>query len=540
MSADAEVLYRPGGRLLGHLRLRTLPGLLSLGLCALTGPLPLFAQSAAPAPPPTTAVTVAAPKPLPISLDAVLHLAGEQNGQLNLARQKVCEAYASKELAAATAWLPDLYAGPAYYRHEGGIQNEDGTLTHSSTGAVFGGLEFYGRIDLREAVFRKVQAERQVWQQKGEVSQLTHETLLDAASTYLDWLLALSAEATAREQENSLRPLLQKAEELEKKGEGTHFLVESLRAGMVGLEQNIVKLRQQQHAAASKLTYLLGLGPCVDLVPMEGKLAPVDLADATPPACELINRALAAGPGVRELEGLLASIQRGMEQSKGMSRFLPVLEVRMAEGAFGAGPGAGLSFDNRWDLGLNARWNLSAAFSARERLQVAESKMYQVHLTLQDLRAKLSAGVEEARQASLSGQEQIRLASEQVRHAEDSYQTSKVRHEESLTTPAEVMQAIQALGAAQLNYLGVVNAYDKAQLRLLLLLGPKECAPAAPVVPPPPVVTPASYTAPEKPRPLPPAPVVPAVPAVKPRQTSPPGQSGLDALRSAQKQYGNP
>src|SRR5206468_11640310 len=123
------------------------------------------------------------PRPLPISLDTVLRLAEEQNGQIALARERVREATAEKHLK---QWLPDLYVGTAYYRHEGGIQNEDGTLTRSSFGAMFGGMEVRGRFDLREAVFQRVDAERKVWQQKGELSKLSSENLLDAANTYVD------------------------------------------------------------------------------------------------------------------------------------------------------------------------------------------------------------------------------------------------------------------------------------------------------------------------------------------------------------------
>ena len=75
-------------------------------------------------------------KVLPISIDTVLRLAEDQNAQVGVARERVSEAYAEKDVA-AYAWLPKLYAGIAYYRHEGGIQNEDGTLQHSSFSSLF-------------------------------------------------------------------------------------------------------------------------------------------------------------------------------------------------------------------------------------------------------------------------------------------------------------------------------------------------------------------------------------------------------------------
>src|SRR5438132_1162029 len=98
-----------------------------------------------PAPPPTQlppVSDVAAPvaKPLPINLDTVLRLAEEQNAQIGVARAKVDASLAENE-AAARGWLPKVYAGVGYFRHEGGIQNENGTLTRSSFGTLFPGVE---------------------------------------------------------------------------------------------------------------------------------------------------------------------------------------------------------------------------------------------------------------------------------------------------------------------------------------------------------------------------------------------------------------
>src|ERR1051326_587109 len=68
--------------------------------------------------PPKTAENHA-DKVLPINLDTVLRLAQDQNGQIQLAREQVNEAFANKALA-DKAWLPDIDVGVSYYRHEGG------------------------------------------------------------------------------------------------------------------------------------------------------------------------------------------------------------------------------------------------------------------------------------------------------------------------------------------------------------------------------------------------------------------------------------
>ena len=72
---------------------------------------------------------------LSVTLDSVLQLAEQQNPQMALARERVNQAYAEKELA-EKRWLPEVNVGTGYYRHEGGIQDQTGTLVRSSTGGV--------------------------------------------------------------------------------------------------------------------------------------------------------------------------------------------------------------------------------------------------------------------------------------------------------------------------------------------------------------------------------------------------------------------
>ncbi|HEX5270716.1 MAG TPA: TolC family protein, partial [Gemmataceae bacterium] len=357
----------------------------------------------APAPP------AAEVKTLPIGLDTVLRLAEGQNGQIALAREKVREAYAGQDLA-KSAWLPQINVGTAYYRHEGGIQNEDGTLTHSSFGGVLAGMEVVGKIDLHEAVFAQVDAERKVWQQKGELSRVTSETLLDAASTYIDLMTARTGEAIIRRTVHDEEEILEQARGLAKAEPGVQFLVEGFESESAVLRQNAAKLRRQGDAAATKLAYLLGLGPGVELVPVDGWLIPIELVDPNTPAQELIARATTNGPGVRELQGLLALITAAREKAKGCGKFLPTVEVGALEGLFGAGPGGRMDFDNRLDVVVQARWNLTGLFTAKDQQRVADSRVRQVELSYEDVRAKLAAGVEEARQASLGGREELALA----------------------------------------------------------------------------------------------------------------------------------
>jgi hypothetical protein len=177
---------------------------------------------------------------------------------------------------------------------------------------------------------------------------------------------------------------------------------------------------------------------------------------------------------------MIGVIQNALAQANGPSRWLPTFQVNVVEEAFGAGPGSRLDWDNRLDLCFKARWNLTEALTSCERKKIAESKLRQVQLTYDDLRGKLTAGVEQARDAILGGREQVTQGSEQIRHASESYRLNNLRLQERVpgVTSTDVLQSIRGLEAAHFNYLAALNAYNKAQINLLLLLGPSsDCHP---------------------------------------------------------------
>src|SRR5262249_53032545 len=160
------------------------------------------------------------------------------------------------------------------------------------------------------------------------------------------------------------------------------------------------------------------------------------------------------------------------DKAKGPSMLLPVFELRVAEGVFGAGPGDDMRWDNRLDVAVQARYNLTDFCKGRDQQRVAESKLQQLYITNQELRHKLTVGVHEARSAIHAGEQQIRYGTEQIKRACRTYQLSDERRFKfadlkDKLNEAQVLQALRALELAELRYLESASAYDKAQLRLL-------------------------------------------------------------------------
>ncbi|MGL4549823.1 MAG: TolC family protein [Gemmataceae bacterium] len=428
-------------------------------------------------------------KEVPVSLDAIFRLAEANNPRVGQAREKLAESLLVQEMN-CRCWLPNTYAGLTYYRHEGGIQNENGTLTHSSTGAVIPGLNVQSELDLRESTFRALSDERNVWQNRAELTQINSEILLEAATTYVDLLTARRGAALAEELERSERKVLERAEKLAKREAAAAALVATAKATVANRQGTAAKLRQQANAASLKLVYLLGLPPATVLVPADKVITPVELVDVTPPTEALVGRAVTAGPGVRELEGLLNVIQTGLDKSYGYHNLLPTFGVNVFEGAIGAGPGGSLAFDNRLDVTLSMRWNLAEIAKTEYNRQRARHRQAQTQYAMSDLRGKLAFGVQEGKDAVLHGREQIGLAADQIRESSEGYRLSDKRLEDGAAgaSPSDVLLAVRGLEQAHFAHLMAIAAHNKAQIRLVLLLGASPPAAAAvelkPVPPP--------------------------------------------------------
>jgi outer membrane protein TolC len=352
----------------------------------------------------------AIPAGLVLSLDTVLRLTCESNARILMARERVNEQQAAYD-AAVNSCMPEL---------------------------------------LRKDTFKRAPAEAELWRRRAELQRVQNEVLQDAANTYFDWLTAQRGEAISRDLEKYFDKLLKRAQKLVDLGEKpAQVIVEAVQTGLDGLRQSIIHTHQQADAAAAKLSYLMGNGDG-PLVPSQA-LGAVDFVDANAPVAALVRQAQDNGPGVRELLGLAAAIQQGINDARCAQRICHRTGAALICG----------------------------------RLHMAQSELQQAQLALVDLQGKLKAGVEEAVTAIHSGREQITLASTAIQHAAETYRITNLRLEsegavDSMrnNTYNAVLNSIRQLSQAHTNYLTAVNAYNKAEARLLLLIGTyNDCKP---------------------------------------------------------------
>lgn len=350
-----------------------------------------------------------------VHFDFVLRQTFEQNGEILLARERVRESEAALD-AAMSSCLPQA---------------------------------------LRKDTFKKSVAEATVWRRRAELRKIENEKLQDAANTYFDWLTAQRGEAVARDFIPFEEKLLTRARKLVELGEKpAQVMIESAETALNGYHQSVLDMHQKSEAASFKLAYLMGMNggmPATNEI-----LEPIDRVNISKPLELWVRQAQDNGPGVRELQGLVASIQQGIEQARLAQRLCALNDATLVCG----------------------RLHLVHTPLTCGHLQMARSELQQAQLSLLSLHSKLAAGIEEAYSAILSGHEQISRAADAIPHAAETYRLLDVRltkeNPETSTrnnTYNAIQSSIQQLSLAHANYLKAIDGYNKAQARLLLLVG---------------------------------------------------------------------
>src|SRR5262249_11011935 len=148
-------------------------------------------------------------------------------------------------------------------------------------------------------------------------------------------------------------------------------------------------------------------------------------------------------------------IQEGMNTATGAARWVPEVNVQVGEGLFGAGFGSTMTWANRLDAGVQARWNISDLFLASRKKAVAFTQMNEAQWTYQELRSKLTMGVQEARTTIKNTGTQFAVAEDQIKRAKEAAQLSRKLRDADMpelkVTYADVTLTYKAVAMAQLN-----------------------------------------------------------------------------------------
>ena len=218
-------------------------------------------------------------KPLPINLATALQLAGARPIDIDLAVE--AHRSAAPLERAEVLWLPTIYLGTDYFRHDGQMQSSAGDVSGTSKSSFMIGtfptqsLPSPMRSSLRWPSDRPSEHARRL-------SDGANDSLLAVAEAYFNVQQARGELAGALDAAHRAADVLRQTEKLYAGGEGILADVDVVRAHTeVYREQTLETARERWRLASADLARLLRLDPSALVEPLESAQLRVTLIHRT-------------------------------------------------------------------------------------------------------------------------------------------------------------------------------------------------------------------------------------------------------------------
>jgi outer membrane protein TolC len=462
--------------------------------------------------------------PLPINLSSALTLANARPIDVVAAAERVRVATAQLELA-SVQWLPTVTVGGDYNRHEGSIQNADGTVTEASRGSLMvgvgTGIGNAAVLNVNDAVFAPLIARQTVRAREADLRAAQNDSLVAVTDAYFAVQQARGELAGAADATRRTQVLVDRTRKL---ATGLVPELEATRAeAELARRQQVEELaRERWRVSSAELVRLLRLDPGTQVDPVEPPQLRVVLIDAVRTVDDLIPIALTSRP---ELASRQAQVQATLAllRREQLRPLVPSILLRgwstpvtgtLAAGVFAGGPNGKLDSGSRLDLDVQVLWqldNLGFGNRAMTHQREAESRLAVVELfRVQD---QVAADVAQAHARSQEAARRVAIAERGLRLAAESADKNlaalgQLRRvgdvNQLIVRPLEAVTAVQALAQAYSDYYTAVADHNRAQFQLYRALGhPAECLTTV-------ASPPATLPAPAAPTPAAPAPGLPA------------------------------
>jgi outer membrane protein TolC len=479
------------------------------------------ATSPVPEPPPGT---ILQPGEFPIDLGTALKLAGTENPQLLLARQRVIETTAQRQLAAAQL-LPNLNVGSNYDLHRGPLQQSNGNILEVNRDALYVGLGANAigagtvaipglayNLNVGEAWYGWLAARQRVATAGAAATAVCNEVLLRVCLAYLDLLRGEGQQAIARQNREEAAEVARLTAAYAQTGQGRKADADRALVELKRRDAELTQTEGETLAASARLAQLLNLDPSVRLKPIDGWVVPAPVVPDPIPLPELLAIALMQRP---ELAARRFEIQTALYELS-LARVLPFspnVILGFSAGGFGGGSnlvsspqgfvsGDGTriraprfsSLEGRTDFDVIVFWtvrNLGVGNAALAR--AAGSRVKQTQLRELETLNLVRAQVAEAQGWTAARFLQIDATEKAVRAGEDGYIQDLARIRGGQGLPLELVDSLRLLGRSRYEYLDSIIDYNRAQFQLWVALGkpPADCLARpmpAELVPPPEVL----------------------------------------------------
>ena len=444
-----------------------------------------------PLPVPVSPPTILKPETHPIDLDTALRLAGVQNPELNVARQRVLEAAALRQLAAAR-FLPSINPGMNYDTHTGNLQQSNGNILSVQRSAVYVGAGSNavaaGTVNIPGVflggntaigIFGFLESRQLVRQREFENIAVRNQVFLQVTLAYSELLRAEARHAVALQAREEARVIARLTADYAQVGQGR--LADANRAAteLQRREAFIKFVESEMIGASARLCQVLNLDPSIRLHPTDAFVVPHPLVPDPIPVVELIALGLLQRP---ELAAQRAAIARALLDARG-SQGVAVHRHRSSSASARADSAAAATSSVRSSADSAAVPTSTRSASGPSRTWASATSRSSGRPTP----TSGSGGSNSSRSSTGSGPRsprptpgptpdtpRSRPTSRPSRRACNSFteDLERIRFRgERDVLPIELLDSFRLMNGARLDYVDAIVDYDRAQFELYVALG---------------------------------------------------------------------
>lgn len=434
----------------------------------------------------------------PIDLPSALRLAGARDLDIAIARQRVSAAVADLEKARAY-WLPSLFPGATWYAANGQVQTVNGPVETVNRNSLFvgalaastapgypaaspgtgypplNGLSSVFRFS--DAIYLPLAARQYVAADQARLYATNNNAMLEVAEAYLNLQLASGRIAIAREAVDNAAKLSQVTEAYARTGQGLEADHRRALTELKHRRKDVELASGQLLVASANLVRVLVLEPRIVIAPVEPAETIIRLIPDEVAVDDLIVQALQFRPELATAQDVVQATLYQWKQAK-LRPFVPSLAISYAGGGLGGGQNTFFgNFGPRGDVAASLFWELqNMGFGDLAIMHRAAAEHETAKLEAIKVGTQVAADVTSAYAVRQAAIRQINEARDAVTEAIESLNLNfiNIRQGAELpraTRPIEVLQPIQALAQARLDYLESVLDYNRAQFRLVRAIG---------------------------------------------------------------------
>jgi outer membrane protein TolC len=458
-----------------------------------------LAVSASADPPAAPVPLPACPAVTPIDLASALKLAGVENPEILIARQRVVEAAALRQLAAAQI-LPSLNAGLNYDAHTGPLQQASGNILNVNRSALYvgaganavaaGAVNIPGvvyNLNVSEALFGALITRQMVERARYASLAVRNDVFRRVANAYTELLGAEGRRGIAVQTRAEAAEVARMTAAFAREGQAARADADRAATEYDRRRSELAEAEAEVLTASARLAELLNLDRPLRLHPVEDRVVPAPVVPEPIPLCQLLAIALLQRPELAEKQAAIRQTLLALDGAK-LLPFSPNLIVGFSAGTFGGGSGLiagsrattlGLTpqprfgdFGPRNDFDAVAYWTLqNLGLGNLALVKAARSRVSQADLERLEVLNRVRREVAEAYVRTQVRFAQVARTEKAVLSGDRAFREDFRRVRAGVGRPIELLESLRLLAQARYAYLRAIVEYNEAQIDLYVALG---------------------------------------------------------------------